>query len=424
MSPFHSNERFIEQAVELAKMGCDSICLLDHAGLLNPIDGFNLIAGLKANVRVPIALHCGTQAGMAEATLIKAVEAGCDIVDAAIPSLAPHAALPSTEAVVSMLSRTPFDTGISLEILAEAASHIPWTGSEPRNSTRHADPRALAQKIPGDMIAEIEDQLREQGAIERLGEVLREIPLVRKELGQAPLTPPISEIVGTQSVLNVLQGGRYKTITAETRALIAGRYGQTPAPIEDGIKAMALAGEEPISVRPADLIEPEFERLKRELGAKTKSTEDALTYALFPALAPDFFKAREGGLLSGALPTATADRAGSYSIVVDGISFDVVVKGEKARAAGAGFVHATHLATEGIAEDHGITVVSAPFAGKVLRIDKRDGASAAAGETVMAIESMNMETSVKAPGAGRIYRHFVAEGARFQQGQPLYAIKR
>lgn len=437
ISPFHTNEGFIEQGRRLEGMGCDSICIKDMAGLLSPADGFNLVAGLKANVRIPISLHSHATTGMATTTLMKSIEAGCDMVDTAISSLSLGTSHPPTEAIVAMLERTPNDTGLSMELLGEISAHfrkIRKNYAEFESSFSAADARIFTSQIPGGMLSNLESQLKQQNALDKMDDVMREIPLVRKELGYPPLVTPTSQIVGTQAVLNVLNGERYKTITAETKALLAGRYGRTPAPVDPRIQRIALGDEEPIDVRPADLIAPELEKLKAETGKKAKSLEDVLTYALFPKVAPEFFEAREKGLptpiekravaVPSAGPEARTRGPGIYTVVVDGVSYSVAVH-EGEGAAGVEIrIPKTHLETEGVPEQQGVTVVSAPLAGRVLRISKQPGAKIAYGDTVMVIEAMKMETEIKASQAGALHRHFVNEGAEFAQGQPLYAIRK
>ncbi|MBN1282737.1 MAG: sodium-extruding oxaloacetate decarboxylase subunit alpha [Proteobacteria bacterium] len=437
VSPFHTNEGFIENAISLEGMGCDSICIKDMAGLLSPTEGFNLVAGMKANVRIPVSVHSHATTGMATTTLVKAIEAGCDMVDTAISSLSLGTSHPPTETIVAMLSRTPYDTGLNLDLLAEIAEHfrgIRQNYSEFESSFASADARILTSQIPGGMLSNLESQLRQQKALDKIDEVMREIPKVRKELGYPPLVTPTSQIVGTQAVLNVLQGERYATITAETKALLAGRYGRTPAPVDREIQRKALGREEPIEARPADLIEPELERLKKEIGPKAKSLEDVLTYALFPKVAPGFFEAREKGVAPAeeksdatnpsAGPEARAASSAMYTVVVDGVPYNVAVHDGESIGPSEMRIAKTHLQTEGVPQEQGVEVVSAPLAGRVLRIVRQPGSRVEAGETVMVIEAMKMETEIKASESGSVHRHFVSEGVEFAQGQPLYALRR
>ena len=442
VSPFHTIESFVELGATLEGMGCDSVCIKDMAGLLTPVEGEKLVSGLKSKIKIPVSLHSHATTGMATATLMKAVEAGCDMIDTAISSLSLGTSHPPTETMVAMLDGTPYRTGLDIEILGDIAAHfreIRKHYGEFESSFGGADTRILISQIPGGMLSNLESQLRQQKAGDRMDDVMREIPKVRKDLGYPPLVTPTSQIVGTQAVLNVIQGERYKTITAETKSILAGRYGKTPAPVDPAIQKKALGEEKPIECRPADLIEPELAKLKKEIGARASSLEDVLTYALFPKVAAEFFEARAKGVQpgekrpplkvasdSGVASQPRGESRGSYTVTVDGVSYSVVVQegaGEP-MAAVPSRNPKTHLQTEGLAEDEGTKVISAPLGGRVLRIIKKPGDSVAAGETVMVIEAMKMETEIKASDPGVLHRHFVSDGAEFAQGQPLYAVRK
>ncbi len=444
VSPYHTVSSFVALGRELEAMGCDSICIKDMAGLLTPDEGAKLVSGLKSSVGIPVSLHSHATTGMATTTLMKAIESGCDMVDTAISSLSLGTSHPPTETMVAMLSGTRYDTGLSMDLLGEIAAHfreIRKHYGEYESAFAGADTRILVSQIPGGMLSNLESQLRQQKAEDRMDEVMREIPRVRKDLGYPPLVTPTSQIVGTQAVLNVLQGERYKTITAETKSLLAGRYGKTPAPVDPEIQRKALGDEKPIDCRPADLIEPELQRLNKELGARSSSIEDVLTYALFPKVAPEFFAAREKGPAPAdekkQIPSAGASGApqssggvagsrGAYTVTVDGVAYSVVVQEGAGRPLEVSPSRnpKTHLQTEGLAEDEGTKVISAPLGGRVLRIVKKPGEALSAGETVMVIEAMKMETEIKTSEAGVLHRHFVNEGAEFAQGQPLYAVRK
>jgi oxaloacetate decarboxylase alpha subunit len=323
-----------------------------------------------------------------------------------------------------------------MEVLNDVAEHfreIRKHYSEYESSFTAADTRILISQIPGGMLSNLESQLKQQNALDKINDVMNEIPAVRKDLGYPPLVTPTSQIVGTQAVLNVLQGERYKTVTAETKALLGGHYGKTPAPVNKDVQKKALGDEEPITCRPADLITPEMEKLTKELGSTAKSVEDVLTYALFPKIALDFFKARERGekpeieksAPAAAMPPQSSGqaRAASYTVVVDGKAYSVVV------SEGSGDISIideprSHASAEGIAKEDGLTVVDAPLAGRVVKFLKSPGDSIAQSETVMVIEAMKMETEIKAPEAGKLDRYFVTENTDFAHGEPLYAIKK
>ncbi len=433
-SPFHTNERFIEMGLKLEKMGCNSICIKDMAGLLTPTIAFDLVAGLKSSCKIPVALHSHATTGMATTTLYKAIEAEVDMVDTAISTMSLGTSHPPTETLVAMLSGTKHDTELRMDLLSEIARHfreVRKKYAEFESSFAGADTRILTSQIPGGMLSNLENQLRQQNSADRMDDVMNEIPRVRKELGYPPLVTPTSQIVGTQSVLNVLQGERYKTITEETKGLLGGHYGRTPAPVDKDIRQKAIGDEKPITCRPADLIEPEIEKLKSEMEDKSAPMEDVLINALFPKVAPDFFKNRSKGpkqFTPAAKPagnatpsSAQSGSTGVYTVTVDGVAYNVAVsegKGEAAQGRAQ-----THVETEGISDD-ALTVVDAPLAGRVIRFLKAPGDKIEVAETVMVIEAMKMETEIKASEAGTLHRLFVGEGEEFGHGNPLYAIKK
>jgi oxaloacetate decarboxylase alpha subunit len=378
---------------------------------------------------------------MATTALYEAILAGCDMIDTAISSLSLGTSHPPTETLVAMLSGSRYDVGLGLDLLNEIADHFRKTRksySAFESSFSGADTRILISQIPGGMLSNLENQLKQQNAIDRMNDVMNEIPRVRKELGYPPLVTPTSQIVGTQAVLNVLQGERYKTITAETKAILGGYYGRTPAPVDPEIQKKAIGDEEPIVCRPADLIPPEMEKLSKETEGKAQNIEDVLTYALFPKVALDFFDARKNGPAKpasseapsgpstekAALSQEPKGRSGIYKVKVDGVAYRVVVEeGEGSVIEIAPTTH-THAVTEGVVEQDSVTVVDAPLAGRVLRFLKGAGDKVAVAETVLVIEAMKMETEIKAAEAGVFERYFVSEGADFAQGQPLYSIRK
>jgi oxaloacetate decarboxylase alpha subunit len=295
ISPVHSNDLFVEQARRLEEMGADSICIKDMAGLLAPRDAFDLVSKLKQQVRVPIQLHCHCTSGMATAAYLKAIEAGVDVVDTAISTLSLASSQPPTETVVSMLQHTPFDTGLDLTLLSQIARHF----SEVRKKYQEfegqlvgVDINVLVYQIPGGMISNLVNQLREQKALDKLDQVLAEVPRVRQELGYPPLVTPSSQIVGTQASLNVLLGERYKTVPKEVRAYVQGYYGKPPGEIDPQVRKVVLGEEETIQCRPADMLAPEMEKAAQESKGQARSEEDVLSYALFPQVALDFFQRR------------------------------------------------------------------------------------------------------------------------------------
>ena len=297
-SPFHSIDQFVKDSKRLEDMGADSICIKDMAGLLLPYDAFNLVKALKETVKVPIELHTHYTSGVGSMTYLKAIEAGCDIVDTALSPLALGTSQPPTEPLVATLAGTPYDTGLHLDQLAEISEHFRgvrerWLKSgliDP--SMLGVDVNALKYQVPGGMLSNLVSQLKQAGKIDLLDEVLQEVPRVRKDFGYPPLVTPSSQIVGTQAVMNVIAGERYKMVPKESKAVIKGEYGQTPAPIDPDVMKKILGDETPITCRPADLIPPELDKIKVQAAEWIEQEEDVLTYAMFPQVAEKYFQWR------------------------------------------------------------------------------------------------------------------------------------
>ena len=282
-------------------MGANSICIKDMAGLLIPYEAYNLVKALKENVNIPIELHTHYTSGCGSMTYLKAIEAGVDIIDCAMSPFALGTSQPATEPIVATLQGTEYDTGLDLKLLSEIAdyfrpireSYIKSGQLDPK--MLGVDINALIYQVPGGMLSNLVSQLKQANAMDKYEEVLKEVPKVRADMGYPPLVTPSSQIVGSQAVLNVLSGERYKMVTKETKGIVKGEYGTTPAPISDEIKNKILKDEEPITCRPADLIEPELDKLRKEISEYIEKDEDVLSYALFPKQALDFFKSRQAG---------------------------------------------------------------------------------------------------------------------------------
>lgn len=280
-------------------LGADSICLKDMAGLMLPYPAYDLVKELKQTVEIPIDLHSHFTAGLATTTYIKAIEAGVDIVDTAMSPLAQGTSQPATEVIVEMLKGTPWDTGLDQDLLAEIAEHFRPIREEALKTglmnpkVLGVDIKTLRYQVPGGMLSNLMSQLKDQHAEDKYYDVLAEVPRVRKDLGEPPLVTPSSQIVGTQAVLNVLMGERYKVITKETKGVLAGNYGRTAMPVNAELQKKALGDEQAITCRPADLIAPELDKLEKEVAPYKQQDEDVLSYALFPQVATDFFKYRE-----------------------------------------------------------------------------------------------------------------------------------
>ncbi len=295
ISPVHNIDFYLKMAKELEELGADSVCIKDMAGLLTPYDAYELVSKLKKTVSVPIQMHSHFTSGMADMMYLKAIEAGVDVIDTAISSLALSTSQPAIEPFVVVLKDTEWDLGFDLEVLSELAKYFAKVKEKrsPVKKEVKIDTNVLIYQIPGGMMSNLISQLQEQNALDRYEEVLKEIPRVREDLGYPPLVTPTSQIVGIQAVMNVLFGERYKVVSKEVKNYVKGYYGRPPAPIKEEIKKKIIGDEEPISVRPADLLPPELEKARKELNGYMEKEEDVLTYALFPQVAIKFFRDRE-----------------------------------------------------------------------------------------------------------------------------------
>ncbi|HHW32417.1 MAG TPA: oxaloacetate decarboxylase subunit alpha [Clostridiaceae bacterium] len=299
ISPVHDLELFVKDSKQLVEMGVDSICIKDMSGILTPYVAYDLVKALKENVKVPIQLHTHYTSGVASMTYLKAIEAGCDIVDCAISPMAMGTSQPPTEPLVATLKDTPYDTGLDLDLLSEIADYFrplreKYLASGLLNTkVIGVDINTLRYQVPGGMLSNLVSQLKQANKEDKFNEVLQEVPRVRKDFGYPPLVTPTSQIVGTQAVMNVITGERYKMVPKESKALVKGEYGKTPAPIPEEIVNKILKGEERITCRPADLIEPELDSIKEKMKGYMEQDEDVLTYALFPQVAEKFFKDRQ-----------------------------------------------------------------------------------------------------------------------------------
>lgn len=294
ISPVHSLEKFVETAKELVNLGSDSICIKDMAGILAPYDAYKLVKKMKEEIDIPIQIHTHYTSGMGSMTCLKAIEAGADIVDTAISSLALGTSQPPTESLVATLKNTQYDTGLDLTLLAELAQHFREVLEKHKINQRllGVDTRVINYQIPGGMLSNLTSQLQQQNALDKFEEVIKEVPKVREELGYPPLVTPTSQIVGTQSVLNVLTGERYKMIPNEVKLYVKGFYGRSTVPIKEDIKKIIIGDEDPITCRPADLLEPQLEKSRSEAAVYLENDEDLLSYTLFPQIAINFFQRR------------------------------------------------------------------------------------------------------------------------------------
>ncbi|HOL84451.1 MAG TPA: oxaloacetate decarboxylase subunit alpha [Thermoclostridium caenicola] len=299
ISPYHSLEKFVEDAETLVEMGADSICIKDMAGLLVPYQAYELVKALKESVKVPVQLHTHYTSGVGSMTYLKAIEAGVDVVDCALSPLAMGTSQPPTEPLVATLKGTAYDTGYELGLLSEIAEYFSKLREKYLSSgllntkVMGVDVNTLTYQVPGGMLSNLVSQLKQAGREDLFMDVLKEVPRVREDLGYPPLVTPTSQIVGTQAVMNVIAGERYKMVPKETKGLVRGEYGKTPAPISDEIRKKIIGDEEPITCRPADLIPNELDKIREEMAEYMEQEEDVLTYAMYPQVAAKFFEYRK-----------------------------------------------------------------------------------------------------------------------------------
>ncbi len=440
-TPYHTKEIYADLAKSYADFGADSICIKDMSGLLKPYEAYDLVKAIKAKVDLPVEIHTHATTGLSVATLLKAAEAGADVLDTAISAMSMGTSHSPTETVVEMLKGTELDTGLDLNLLLEIAAYfrdVRKKYAKFESSFLGADTRILASQVPGGMLSNLENQLREQGAADKIDDVLKEIQIVQKDCGYIPLVTPTSQIVGTQAVFNVLFG-RYARLTQETRDLVTGKYGKTPAAVNPDLLKKSLEQnkmDKPVTCRPADLIENEWDKMvaeAKENGADG-SVEDALTYAMFPKVAPKFFKERSKGPISSdsfVVPKAAAGgKGGSYTVTVNGTNYNVTSgpAGDSMSVTVNGTAYNVSFSAGGAAPAaaaapavSGGATLTAPVAGTLLKQVVPAGSNVTKGQTVIMIESMKMELEVKATADGPI-SYSVQPGSQISAGQVLATI--
>lgn len=444
LSPVHSVDGWVEQGKIIQQMGADSIVIKDMAGLLKPYVGYELVRKLKATCDIPIHLHCHATTGLAHATLVKCVEAGIDNVDTAISTMSTTYGHSPTETLVATLEGEQRDTGLDLSALQDIALYfrdIRKKYAKFEGSLKGIDARILTAQVPGGMLTNMESQLKEQGAEDRFDEVLEEIPRVREDLGFIPLVTPTSQIVGTQSVINVIRGERFATISKETRGVLKGEYGETPAPVNKELQAKVLAEDdcELITCRPADLIKPELVALTQELKDEAKSRgislasgsneiDDVLTYALFPQIGlkflenrgnPDAFEPVPTGTESAVVHAENGDEV--YTVEVEGRSYTVSVS-NGGELTGVVPLAGAPSAAPTISAQEGGEPVKAPLAGNIFRVLVSSGQQVAEGDTLVVMEAMKMETQVSAAKAGTVVSINIQEGDVVAVGDVLLTV--
>ena len=445
VSPVHNMQTWIDMAKEIEDMGAHSLCIKDMAGLLQPYVAYDLVKELKAAVDIPIQLHAHATTGLSTASIIKAVEAGIDRVDTAIGSMSMTYGHSATNSVVSILENSPRKTGLDLEKLEEIDAYfrpIRCKYAQFEGSLKGVDSRILLSQVPGGMLTNMEHQLREQNAADKIDEVMAEIPRVRKDLGYIPLVTPTSQIVGTQAVLNVLTGERYKTVTKESAGILKGEYGATPAPVDQALQAKVLEGEEPISCRPADNIAPEMHIIEQEFDTivsdkgitlANDKIDDLLTYALFPQVGISFLENRNNPDFFEPAPQVSDNCAkpdseeGVYTVSFKGTSYTVEVSAGgdvTSMKAASNTAPVAPTEKEIVAEvpTSGGEAVGAPLSGNIWKVMVSLNQKVNEGDVLVILEAMKMETEIRAARGGVVTDISVKEGDSVTVGQTLLTL--
>lgn len=451
-SPVHDIETWMSLAHQMANMGAHSICIKDMAGLLKPYDAWQLVTRLKQEIDLPIHMHCHATTGFSVPTLVKAIEANIDNVDTAISSMSMTYGHSPTETINAIFEGLPGDPGLNLDLLAEIAEYfreVRKKYAKFEGELKGVDARIMLAQVPGGMLTNMESQLKDQQASHRMDEVLKEIPRVRQDLGNIALVTPTSQIVGTQAVINVLGGERYKSITKETAGILRGEYGSTASPVNRELQLKVLDGKEAITCRPADLLAPELDKLTLELRALAKTenfsiesgereVDDVLTYAMFPQIGLKFLKNRGNPAafepvptgeqepprpLAAIAPKAAASASGPsvYTVSVAGQAYVVEV------SEGGAINEVTNAATAPVSQPVPVASGKAesfrsPLAGNIFKVHVKVGQSVAEGQILVILEAMKMETELKASRAGVIQSVSVAEGTAVGVGDELLTI--
>ena len=434
-SPAHNLQTWVDLSLKLQDFGCHSIAIKDMAGLLDPYVGYELVSKLKEAIDIPLHLHSHATTGMSTTTAIKCIEAGLDNVDTSISSMSMTYGHSATETLVGILKNTKYDTKIDLDKLVPIATHfrkVRKKYAEYEGSLRGVDARIISSQVPGGMLTNLENQLKEQNAIDRFDAVIDEIPNVRADLGFIPLVTPTSQIVGTQAVINVLNGERYKTITKETAALLKGEYGATPAPVDSKLQSVVLNGDDAITCRPADLLgNNEFDEIKKSFDQNINdkklsienSEENILTYALFPEVGIKFFEnINNPNYFENAPLDFTNSDGDIYKVTIE--DKDYFVKYSKVS-------DPEILDQKNISNKNNINtdntsisgeIITAPLSGNIFSIVKNNGENVELDDTVIVLEAMKMETTIKTPLNGIIKKVFVKNGDKVNVGDPLFEV--
>jgi len=450
VSPVHNTDSFVELAVKLEAMGCDSIAIKDMAGLLTPHAAGELVSRLKQRIDSPLFLHCHATSGMASMCQLKAVEAGCEHIDTAISAFAGGTSHPPTETMLVALQDGGYQVDVQLALLKDIADYFKEVRkqyAQYESDYSGVDTNVLMNQVPGGMMSNLAHQLKEQGALDRINEVFEEIPQVREDLGFPPLVTPTSQIVGTQAVVNVITGERYKTITNEVKRYLQGGYGKAPGQVNAALRAKAIGNETVIDVRPADALKPEMKRLREEIGELANTEEDVLIYAMFPDIGKTFLAQRKQGTLEpepllspDRMTTSPASISTQFKISLTGETYDIQLTG-----AGPKGQQQRHLflTVDGVPEEvilqpldeyaqpgtPGRPVARQPgdittsMPGNVIEVAIKEGDQVAEGDLLLVIEAMKIETEIKAPISGTVKTVYIQKGERITPGETLIQIQ-
>ena len=432
-SPVHTIDLWVDLAKNIQDMGAHSLAIKDMAGLLKPYVAFELVSRLKDELEIPIHMHCHATTGMSVATGVKAIEAGLDNIDTSISSMSMTYGHTPTETLISILDGTNRETGLDIEKLTPIAAHFQKVRRKYRNfegSLRGVDARILASQVPGGMLTNLENQLKAQDSIDRFDEVINEIPKVREDLGYIPLVTPTSQIVGTQSVINILSGSRYSTVTNEVKSLLKGEYGATPAPVNKDLQQEGIGDSAVITCRPADVLTDNFQSVEDEFKSviaeknitADASIENILIYAMFPEIGLNFIENSDNPDYFESEPLdITQLTDSSYLVTVEDQEYSVTLKADNSVMINDGSQINQVVSNPSIEAGAG-EVIAAPLGGNIFRVIIAEGESVDADSTILILEAMKMETEIKAPSAGVVGKIFVKPGDMVKPGTPLFEI--
>ena len=432
-SPVHTIDLWVDLAKNIQDMGAHSLAIKDMAGLLKPYVAFELVSRLKDELEIPIHMHCHATTGMSVATGVKAVEAGLDNIDTSVSSMSMTYGHTPTETLISILDGTNRQTGLDIEKLTPIAEHFQKVRKKYKKfegSLRGVDARILASQVPGGMLTNLENQLKAQDSIDRFDEVINEIPKVREDLGYIPLVTPTSQIVGTQSVINILSGSRYSTVTNEVKSLLKGEYGATPAPVNKDLQQEGIGDSAVITCRPADLLSDDFQSVENDFKnviaekniSADASVENILIYAMFPEIGLNFLENVDNPEYFESEPLDITELSdSSYLVTVDDQEYSVTLKADNSVTINDGSQVNQVTSSPSVQAGTGEAIL-APLGGNIFRLIVSEGESVAADSTILILEAMKMETEIKAPSAGVVGKIFVKPGDAVKPGTPLFEI--